>query len=386
MKILMVFIVGLIGCLGVGFNHHAGAVVATYALEPTPASHTLRLTPIAVWETGRVVPPQFDANGNLYLLDGNRVIVVDSSLRQKIDEITMFDYYKDFPEPFGFNPQAFVVSPDGRFIIFAVNIFEGVLIRGARIYVWEKDVGITPIELDSHIGSFALLTNGNEHTFAYASRLATILLNLPSFIQETIAPYPSSFVTIGTDVIGFYSRWDKVIRGIYPENQHEYELILPDGFYGSELVFSPDGRWLASSAATLNIWAVANQIQIQLEPADSITASTFTPDGRWFITGDSSGNVWLWATPNFQLAAQQYTFSSGGHVDALVATDELLIVGTVGASRSDGYISFLRLPDLVEVASYKLESGSFRLNLSPDGQHLIITQPAQTIILRMDRD
>jgi CHAT domain/WD domain, G-beta repeat len=64
------------------------------------------------------------------------------------------------------------------------------------------------------------------------------------------------------------------------------------------VVFSPDGRWLATSSfdATL-IWELSSGKQLQTISHDSLVlVLAFSPDLRWLATSTIDGTTWIWDT------------------------------------------------------------------------------------------
>ena len=103
----------------------------------------------------------------------------------------------------------------------------------------------------------------------------------------------------------------------------------PSGGPPSSLVFSPDGRTLASNEdGAIQLWDVADPAQPQMlgQPfSDSshggISFAVFGPGGRTLITGDGEdGTIELWKLPQTVLAGNQRICGASARTAAFLAT------------------------------------------------------------------
>jgi RNA polymerase sigma factor (sigma-70 family) len=163
--------------------------------------------------------------------------------------------------PQGYNYAHFAVAPDGRTLVFAQR--RNVAGSDGRVRLWD------------------LRTAKMLHT------LATEAPALGPFF-----PDGKSFLTND----GALQRWELATgRPLLPETDtmgHKAEVI--------RAVYSPDGRWLASSAwdGTIRVWEVATAKPLHvLRAADRyVFGLAFTPEGRFLVSGSQGflGALFVW--------------------------------------------------------------------------------------------
>lgn len=117
--------------------------------------------------------------------------------------------------------------------------------------------------------------------------------------------YPGSFAsfigTVDVDSMGQF-----IVAGIYKtvqvwdlESGREIYKLTMDGRITS-VVFSPDGKWIASTDnASIRIWNPENGnelLNIPLNPFTGRTLLSFSPDGKW-IMGNDENSIRVWEMP-----------------------------------------------------------------------------------------
>jgi WD40 repeat protein len=124
-----------------------------------------------------------------------------------------------------------------------------------------------------------------------------------------------------------------------PSGRPLRRLPIP-GEGGERLLFSPDGRWLASvareraSSQFLQIWEVASGKQTLRGEVGRVLVLAFAPAGKALATGDESGSVEVWSPDTGKRLRRHRRLP--GMVGALVfpAPDKLLAVAWQGTQVS----------------------------------------------------
>jgi WD40 repeat protein len=106
----------------------------------------------------------------------------------------------------------------------------------------------------------------------------------------------------------------------------------------TDVVWSPDGTYIATARSTLSIWNASNGTQLfQCQDMNNdILCVAWSPNGKRFITGQADGSVYIWTSFQSQNAT---AFSSSGESDIKYGGDALLSGGGGGVSTT----SFLLL-------------------------------------------
>jgi WD40 repeat protein len=155
-----------------------------------------------------------------------------------------------------------------------------------------------------------------------------------------------------------------------------------DGHKGNvlDVAFSPNGLWLASASddSTVKLWDVANgQVLLTLEGHNGGAISVgFSPDGKWLASGGHDAKVKLWDVRTGQLIRD---FPGHEHrVNDVVFNPDSTRLASVSCDRT------VRLWDTRTSQSIQTLEGIFyysRLGLSPDGSRLAAGAEDRTIRL-----
>src|SRR5262249_54457207 len=148
------------------------------------------------------------------------------------------------------------------------------------------------------------------------------------------------------------------------------------------LVFSPDGRQIASASPreSVRVWEAASGRLLRVLPEGWSVA--FSPDGKWLATGNSKETVQVWdltADPGAE-PVPQATFVGGcnGHVLGVAfSPDSRRLAGAIsrGPGEYSGEVRVWNVPAGTEALALQSNTGPVnRVQFSPDGRYLAADQ------------
>ncbi|MGH9882793.1 MAG: caspase family protein, partial [Pyrinomonadaceae bacterium] len=115
-----------------------------------------------------------------------------------------------------------------------------------------------------------------------------------------------------------------------PQTGTELNTLAGHNNFVMRLVFSPDGRLLASGSfdSTVKLWDIntGRELRALVGHSGSISALGFSPDGRFLVSGSDDGSTRLWNTQTGELMATLATLNGGN--DWLVVTPSGLFDGS----------------------------------------------------------
>ena len=171
---------------------------------------------------------------------------------------------------------------DGKYVMVAEN--------GPSVQVFKSDDGLEIAQIDhgSYIWSAAVSPEGKY--IATCGGITGYSPFYPGGILEGITFSSEARSEILT--VGIASKiWNLKTGNLITELNHEN--------YVTDLVFSPDGQFLATSSRdkTTRIWSVANwQETARLNQESTVWAIAFSPDGKYLATAaeDRTVRIWPW--------------------------------------------------------------------------------------------
>jgi WD40 repeat protein/serine/threonine protein kinase len=204
-------------------------------------------------------------------------------------------------------------------------------------------------------------------------------------ITVAYSPDGKQFATAGGNILANTENDDDTIHLWDAAARQEITTLKGHSFYVTSIVYSPDGKLLASGSgdSTIRIWDVATGENIRViqptNPYQYITLA-FSPDGKTLAAGgDGDDNITLWDIQTGAMIGQPFT----GHTDTI----QTLAFSPDGKTLASG--SFDMTIILWNVASGKPtgapltghDSAVTTLAFSPDGRTLASGSRDTTIIL-----
>ena len=190
-----------------------------------------------------------------------------------------------------------------------------------------------------------------------------------------VSPDGSLMASLDMDPADGYARLLSTVTGAVVG---EPMLVDPTGSRGAIMMFSPDGRMLATASLDnyVRLWKVpggtadGKAIRLPLGPGSTVTAVAFSPDGDLLATSETSGSVQLWSV---RTRAKVGNPMEGG--DAIAFSPDGRLLASVD---TQGNIWLYRTADQVPIAEVAANSDSEGLDtgrsqeiaFSPDGRLL----------------
>ena len=221
-------------------------------------------------------------------------------------------------------------SPDGRWIAYGVmqggnyDIWIEPAAGGERIRLtadpaWDRVPRWSP---DGRKLLFASNRNGAWNLWTIEPfRLQKKPVRITSDEDDLVPPHalPAGWSPDGGEIVFASQRRNRELW-VIPAGGGEKRRLLPDGYYGSDPDWSPDGKWIVYNSdrgGRSEIWAVPRfggaMRRVTSLQQKSYNAS-WSPDGRWIaFCSKGAGGFQLWAAPFAGGSPLQLTAAEGRH-------------------------------------------------------------------------
>jgi WD40 repeat protein len=226
------------------------------------------------------------------------------------------------------------VSPDGRFVGWG----------GEReVTVWQTEGSRQPLIRGKGCWAVAFSPSGKRFV-AVGSGWSESAWSLPSGKPlSLVAPMEGDDVayhpdgrTLATSVDSYDEEENgtSCVRLLVAATGRELAVLTPSkpSEHGGPLVFSPDGRWLASlHAEAVVVWDVESRTEVARRAPNrkEMKGVAFTADGRRLLTAGHDELVRVWAAPNWE-EVTSYAWKIGRIKSLAVSPD-----GTLAAAGGD---------------------------------------------------
>jgi WD40 repeat protein len=243
--------------------------------------------------------------------------------------------------------------PKSTQLISPENVSELILLT-----TWKKDAPITGATFSPDNAWLALDTDGDGIVLWQRFEDTIVEYALPGSEQSDWPVFsPKGDLLAARSLDDRVNIWDIAKRTL--AQSIEMKTLLPDESDSSvkEILFSPDGRWLAALGET-EIWLLRvsdGTLQQTFYVARDLATINyqgiinrcfaFSPDSRWLAVGDEVGTVSIWQVSDGKLGKAMYPGWSPAPTDGLAFFpngDKLIVAGSG--------MSFLDVPSLEPVS------------------------------------
>ena len=221
-------------------------------------------------------------------------------------------------------------SPDGKWIACGVmqggnyDIWIEPAAGGERIRLtadpaWDRVPRWSP---DGRKLLFASNRNGAWNLWTIEPfRLQKKPVRITSDEDDLVPPHalPAGWSPDGREIVFASQRRNRELW-IIPAGGGEKRRLLPDGYYGSDPDWSPDGKWIAYNSdrgGWSEIWAVprfGGAVRRVTSLHQKSYNASWSPDGRWIaFCSKGAGGFQLWAAPFAGGSPLQLTAADGRH-------------------------------------------------------------------------
>ena len=243
------------------------------------------------------------------------------------------------------------------------------------IILWDIATGTNIVTFDSGGNSIAFSPDGNRLVCAsnYTAVVEVWDIEAGSAVEleHTRFPYSESF-SPDSRILAAGARNGTIKLWDVETGQNIGNLLGERESWVSMVVFSPDGRTIASRASGerfTRLWDIVTQTTTAKLEHRSVTALTFSPDGKILASGDSDGIIKLW-----DVATMQNIATLDGHIDYIRCLAFSPDGKILASGNSDGTIKLWDVATMQNIATLDGHTGKYGVKsvmFLPDGKTLV---------------